>query len=303
VTDPLTVMMIDDNPADGDTVQRYLEDDVVNWTIEFKQAFSAEEALSALREHQFDLLLVDYHFPFGNGFDILRKLRSEAYSGPAIMLTGEGDEQVAGQAVTENLSAYIPKSKLNSESLNDTLETVLTNEGYRASPDVSTESRFTASDDRRVLKGSGRLLSELSSKMTKSNSGLILFEYFRNNDSSRSSDSIISTGRDLESELTEILNGGIRRVNDTVLGAVIQGDVFEDLRTWDESKILSVIRKTLSGDSFRTEDGGVLTLRIHVVGIESTDCDPAQTLNRSLDEFSAGNSDDILTCGISPVGK
>jgi len=117
--------MIDDNPADGDIVKRFLSDEKFPWTSQFELANSLREAEKKLEEKEFDLILLDYRFPFGTGFDVLARLRNEGVDLPVIMLTGQGSEEVAGKAVKETISDYLPKSELSPERLQEAVESIL----------------------------------------------------------------------------------------------------------------------------------------------------------------------------------
>lgn len=121
----VSILMIDDNPADADLLRRRLRDDSVPWSVRLDATLSVDDALEALSENQYDVFFVDYQFPFGNGFTMLEKLRDEGYDAPAIMLTGKGNEEVAARAVKRNLHDYIPKDRMTTDTLREAVEGVL----------------------------------------------------------------------------------------------------------------------------------------------------------------------------------
>ncbi|MFB6345130.1 MAG: response regulator [bacterium] len=118
--------MIDDNPAHADMLRRKLQDKTVPWSFEVDSSLSVDDALETLSGKHYDLFIVDYKFPFGNGFTMLEKLRDEGYNTPAIMLTGKGNEKIAARAVKKNLHDYIPKDDMTTETLKKAIEGVLT---------------------------------------------------------------------------------------------------------------------------------------------------------------------------------
>ena len=121
----ISILMIDDNPADGDIVRRYLNDEEFPFQPEFELASSCSEAEEKLQSGDFDLILLDYRFPFGTGFDLLDRLRGSGVDLPVVMLTGQGSEQVAGKAVKESINDYLPKSELSPGRLKKTVEEIM----------------------------------------------------------------------------------------------------------------------------------------------------------------------------------
>lgn len=165
--EPLTLLMIDDEPADGEMVRRYLDDGTVPWATELEVALSLDEALSVLGERTVDVLIIDYRFPFGNGFDVLSRVRQEGVDAPAIMLTGEGSESVAARAVKHELQDYVPKGDLTSETLREALDTALTD--HAPGPASGSGTEPTESADRVDAAGLDRLLPKISTKLRSRN--------------------------------------------------------------------------------------------------------------------------------------
>ena len=70
-----------------------------------------------LAETKFDLFFLDYRLGEWNGLDILKDVRDKGYTLPVIMLTGQGDQEVAVQAMKGGATDYLVKLGLTSESL------------------------------------------------------------------------------------------------------------------------------------------------------------------------------------------
>ena len=81
------------------------------------QAHSVDEALDCLDARQFALILLDYSLGAKTGLDLLAELRARDNVTPVIFLTGHGDEQLAVRALKGGAVDYLPKSKMNRESL------------------------------------------------------------------------------------------------------------------------------------------------------------------------------------------
>lgn len=154
--------MVDDKPADGETVRRHLTDESIPWRIDLDVCLSLDEALSAVQSKTFDLLIVDYQFPFGNGFDVLDRIRHEGFDQPAVMLTGQGSEDVAAQAVKHKLHDYIPKSDLSPATLRESLESILSEPNFNYRSARSSEKNLNAPENVVTVEPVHQLLSQLS---------------------------------------------------------------------------------------------------------------------------------------------
>lgn len=72
-------------------------------------AANGEEGLKMAEADHYDVLLVDYNMPFFGGIDVIRALSSKERPVPVIMVTGEGNESVAVEALKLGASDYIVK--------------------------------------------------------------------------------------------------------------------------------------------------------------------------------------------------
>ncbi len=64
---------------------------------------------SRLTEGEYDVLLLDYKLPDGNGLDVLDDLPKRGYDIPVIMITGQGDEKIAAQSIQRGAMDYVVK--------------------------------------------------------------------------------------------------------------------------------------------------------------------------------------------------
>lgn len=72
-------------------------------------AADGEEGLRALGAAHYDLLLVDYNMPFLCGIDVIRALSEKGALLPTIMVTGQGNEEVAVEALKLGAADYVVK--------------------------------------------------------------------------------------------------------------------------------------------------------------------------------------------------
>jgi DNA-binding response OmpR family regulator len=88
------VLVVDDDPTVSDVVRRYL----VRAGFTVTLAADGPSALSAFRDHQPDLVVLDLMLPGLGGLDVCQRLREQASGVPIIMVTALGEEgdRVAG---------------------------------------------------------------------------------------------------------------------------------------------------------------------------------------------------------------
>jgi len=84
-------------------------------------ASTREDIVRKLTESNYDLFFLDYRLGEWNGLDILKEIREKGYMLPVIMLTGQGDQEIAVQAMKTGATDYLVKSSLSPESLSKTI--------------------------------------------------------------------------------------------------------------------------------------------------------------------------------------
>lgn len=89
-------------------------------------AHDGEEALRFLSRQKYDIILVDWMLPKGNGLDIVRCIRASrdhAHT-PIIMTTGKNEREDIIQAVRTGVDAYLVKP-ISPSVLKDRIDKVL----------------------------------------------------------------------------------------------------------------------------------------------------------------------------------
>ena len=110
---PLNVLYAEHTPADIDLTRRFLaryapdiQLDVVNTGPEVIQVFVNSDAGTG-----YDLLLLDYRLPGMNALDVVKELElAGKLKIPVVLVTGQGDEEVAVQALRLGISDYLVKN-------------------------------------------------------------------------------------------------------------------------------------------------------------------------------------------------
>ncbi|MBC7248024.1 MAG: PAS domain S-box protein [Actinobacteria bacterium] len=104
----IRVLHVEDNPDHALLIRRSLEREDPGLRI--VTASSAEEALRVIGEGGCDVILSDYLLgPEMSGLDLLERVRAREIGIPFIILTGQGNEEVASQALRMGADDYIIK--------------------------------------------------------------------------------------------------------------------------------------------------------------------------------------------------
>jgi CheY-like chemotaxis protein len=103
----IKVLHIDDCENDLELTKAALTS--LSSEIEIDWAFSAQEGLSKLQRQPYDCVISDLRMPEMDGLELLRVVRSQLDRIPFIMLTGEGDEQIATEAIRTGADEYYDK--------------------------------------------------------------------------------------------------------------------------------------------------------------------------------------------------
>ena len=109
---PLHVLVVEDDADDAFLIEDCLQEGLRESRPQVDHAPSVDEALSRLERAPYDLMLVDYRLGSEDGLAFLRESRSRGVETPAIMLTGQGGEEVAVEAMKAGAADYLAKSKL-----------------------------------------------------------------------------------------------------------------------------------------------------------------------------------------------
>lgn len=121
-----SLLIVDDCAEDREVYRDYLSDDPHN-SYEFYEAGLAEAGLELFFDRQFDAVLLDFYMPDMTGLEFLRQLqqRQPKVRPPIIMLTGQGNEDLAVQAMKRGVQDYLGKQQLQPEVLQRTVRSVI----------------------------------------------------------------------------------------------------------------------------------------------------------------------------------
>jgi signal transduction histidine kinase/CheY-like chemotaxis protein len=158
-TDPLRVLLVEDNPADADLVREALAQGPAGATLVCVERIS--EALERAREGEWDVVLLDLSLPDAQELSGAHRLRLAFPQLPIIVLTSLEDDRVAAGAVAEGAQDYLLKAQIAPSLLVRSIRYAIERQHYAERARLLAEERAgriaAETAQRRAL-----LLSELS---------------------------------------------------------------------------------------------------------------------------------------------
>lgn len=114
------ILVVEDSRTQAQKIQLLLEDAGFAVTL----AGQGREAIAALRRALPDVVLTDLEMPEMNGLELVEAVRRDFPAVPVILMTAQGSEEIAVEALQKGAASYVPKRNLDDEIL-DTLDNVL----------------------------------------------------------------------------------------------------------------------------------------------------------------------------------
>jgi signal transduction histidine kinase len=108
-------LVIDDDAVDRRAVARALLGTRLQATLD--EAATAVEGLRLIGDHDYDCIFVDYLLPGTDGLQVLRAIRESGVTAPIVMLTGQGDEELAVELMRAGAVDYLSKQTLSPDRL------------------------------------------------------------------------------------------------------------------------------------------------------------------------------------------
>jgi DNA-binding response OmpR family regulator len=122
-------------------------------SFQIETASSVKEALQKIKQKKYDVIISDYQMPEMNGLDLLKELRAGENNVPFILLTGEGREEIAMEALNFGADRYFNKNG-NPAILYRELVHILRKavKAKRAEEEISSLAKFPSEDPNPVLR-------------------------------------------------------------------------------------------------------------------------------------------------------
>jgi len=107
MTNTYRVLIIDDDFAQAEMVREFLG---IAGYQEVEHAADVQSTWKRLSEGDYDIILLDYRLPDGTGLELLDEMPRRGHQIPAVMVTGQGNERIAVQAIQHGAADYLLKS-------------------------------------------------------------------------------------------------------------------------------------------------------------------------------------------------
>jgi signal transduction histidine kinase len=119
----LKILVVDDDEVDRMAVRRALTKAGV--PVELSEVGVCNDAISTLRHSTYDCVFLDYRLPDADGLTLIQKLRTLEIKVPIVILTAQGDEQIAVELMKAGATDYLSKAKVSSETLAQVLRNAI----------------------------------------------------------------------------------------------------------------------------------------------------------------------------------
>jgi CheY-like chemotaxis protein len=140
---PIRLLIVDDSPEDRELYRRLLVQDREH-AYEILEAETGEEGLALARERSPDCLLLDYRLPDVDGLELLSSLSEMQV--PVIVLTGQGNEAVAVEAMKSGAQDYLLKGSVTRDRLQHAVQSSIEKVALRRKVEERTAELGRAND-------------------------------------------------------------------------------------------------------------------------------------------------------------
>jgi signal transduction histidine kinase len=107
--DPIRVLLVEDDRDQAELVRRSLERQ--DPPLDVRTVGDGLACLEHLEREPYSVVLLDYKLPRMNGIEVLGKMQERGIAVPVVMVTGQGDERVAVEAVKAGALDYVIKTR------------------------------------------------------------------------------------------------------------------------------------------------------------------------------------------------
>ncbi|MEA5450678.1 ATP-binding protein [Leptolyngbya sp. CCNP1308] len=111
----LEILLVDDDAVDRMAICRAL--DRADLPVNVTEVTSAEQAIANLSSRTYDCVFLDYRLPEQDGLSLIQQWRTEGVTIPLVVLTGQGDEQIAVDLMKAGASDYLIKTRVSPDRL------------------------------------------------------------------------------------------------------------------------------------------------------------------------------------------
>jgi len=133
--------------------------------VKFGEAVNYAEVFQRLKEHDWDILILDIDLPGRNGLDILTQIKAEKLKIPVLMFSFHSEEQIALRAMklgaaelVKAINQIIKGKKYISQSLSEKLLSLLDDKSNKEPHELLSDREYQTL----LLIASGKTVSEIA---------------------------------------------------------------------------------------------------------------------------------------------
>src|SRR5438270_3450847 len=115
-TQPITVLLVEDNPGDARLILELLGE-VQAQAFDLERVDRLDDALARLAHSGVDVVLLDLGLPDSQGLDTFVRARRGAPNEPIVVISGIDDEELALEAVRSGAQDYLVKGRIEGDLL------------------------------------------------------------------------------------------------------------------------------------------------------------------------------------------
>lgn len=160
----IRILAIEDDPGDAELLRRHLGQ-CADWDVALTQCATVQAAREALPQ-PFDLVFVDFRLGALSGIDLLREALAADPHRPVVMLTGQGNETVAVEAMKAGATDYLSKGHLNPEQLHRAMAHALETAALRRQVEQQRLALIEAERQRVMVESLGAACHHLAQPLT-----------------------------------------------------------------------------------------------------------------------------------------
>jgi len=143
------VLVVDDALADRALVTGLISKRMEGTILE---AADGKEALAQIEANQPDIVLTDLRMPEMNGLELVTAVKESFPRIPVVLMTADGSEEIAAQALQHGAASYVPKRRLACDLLNTMQQVLAASRGERSKSELMhymsrTETTFVLHND------------------------------------------------------------------------------------------------------------------------------------------------------------
>ena len=117
------VLLVEDNPDDRELIANMIRD--IQGKVRVQAVGTGNDALAFFAENFVDCTILDYRLEAEDGLTVLTKIKNINPYHPVLMLTGQGNEDVAATSIKAGASDYLIKQRLTRPYLKTAIENAM----------------------------------------------------------------------------------------------------------------------------------------------------------------------------------